>query len=104
MNPFAALIDPRRCLPTLSGRIAKKKVICPKYVEACAETPWDLTAAEARVMRELTKVGSNKEIARRLGLAVKTVELCLAQALRKMGEDNRVLGALKWDRVMNGSD
>lgn len=63
--------------------------------------PWNLPPRQTEIMRLLVNGetgGSNKHIARHLGIAVKTVEEHIRRAMRNMGCRNRVLAAIAWDR------
>jgi len=60
--------------------------------------PWNLRPSERRVMSALVRHGCNKRIAAETGLLLTTIESELASARKRMGQSNRVLSALMWDR------
>lgn len=68
-----------------------------------AADPWDLSHFQRRVMSALVKTGCNKAIARETGQKLKTIECQLRMAKLKMGQPNRVLAALMWERFERGA-
>ena len=62
--------------------------------------PLNLTPREFEVVNILCAVGSNKLIARQLGISVYTVSIMIHRACQKAGVNDRVTLALKWDRMM----
>ena len=66
---------------------------------ACATERWGLTTREAEVLELLAEGEGNKCIARRLGVAPRTVEVHVGAILRKAKADSRArLVALFWTR------
>ncbi|RMG19500.1 MAG: LuxR family transcriptional regulator [Deltaproteobacteria bacterium] len=54
-----------------------------------AQARYGLTRRESEVLTELLRGASNKEIARRIGCATRTVEDHVARILRKLGASSR---------------
>ncbi len=60
--------------------------------------PWGLTPAQAAAMDALCLHGRNDATARALGISARTLEMHLLHAREAMGEPERLLAAIKWDR------
>jgi DNA-binding NarL/FixJ family response regulator len=54
------------------------------------EGRWQLTSREAEVVRLVGRGLSNREVARQLGLSVRTVEFHMGNVLEKLGAHNRI--------------
>lgn len=81
-------------------------VVCesPELVGRCelraATERWRLTAREVEVVALIAYGEPNKEIARRLGVALRTVEVHVTSVLRKANVDSRArLIAYFWTRT-----
>jgi DNA-binding NarL/FixJ family response regulator len=72
--------------PALAGRVVEGFVGDP----AAADAPPELSDREAEVLRLIALGFSNKEIAARLDLSVKTVETYKARSMQKLGLRGRV--------------
>lgn len=59
-----------------------------------AATRWSLSSREAAILRLITEGQSNKQIARRLGIAEATVKAHMKTILRKVGAKNRTQAAV----------
>lgn len=60
--------------------------------------PWGLTARQCDVLDALAKTGCDKRAARLVGIDPRTVENHTAEARKRMGNTNRMLAVLAWDR------
>lgn len=67
---------------------------------AVVPNPWDLSPRMAQAMDLLVDVGDCSEVAKRMGVAPKTVEQHMLQVSIKMGNQyrNRVQRIVAWDR------
>jgi DNA-binding NarL/FixJ family response regulator len=74
--------------PAMTSRVAGGLLAGKPHVNA--ETSAKLTERESEVLRLVAVGHSNVEIAARLGIAVKTVEVHKANAMRKLGLTGRV--------------
>jgi DNA-binding NarL/FixJ family response regulator len=74
--------------PVVTGRIVETAVGRRGTSASSAEK--DLSAREQEVLQLIAWGHANKEIAHRLDLSVKTVEVHKANAMRKMGMKNRI--------------
>jgi DNA-binding NarL/FixJ family response regulator len=74
--------------PALAGKVVGSFVRTPAGKEGVPEGG-DLSDREAEVVRLIAAGYSNKEIASRLGLSVKTVETYKARSMEKLGLDSR---------------
>jgi DNA-binding CsgD family transcriptional regulator len=66
---------------------------------------WNLTPRQAEIMALLVSgatAGTNKHIARHLGIDARTVEEHMRRAMAKMNASNRVQAAILWDRWATG--
>jgi DNA-binding NarL/FixJ family response regulator len=72
--------------PTLAGKVVGGFVRNPATGTPAGE---DLSERETEVIRLLARGHSNKEIAARLGLSIKTVETYRARSLEKLGLNSR---------------
>lgn len=70
--------------PRRSARDAVVEPVCTA-VKSLATRSWGLTAAEARVLRELLQGRTRQEIASKLGLSVETVRTQVKSLFRKLG-------------------
>ena len=61
-------------------------------------SPWGLTPRQAEVMDALIEHGSNKLVARALGMTVQNVECHITRANKKLGGGSRLARAVAWDR------
>lgn len=61
-----------------------------------------LTFRECQALDELIAHGCNKTAARQMGVSIRTLELHLQHAYRKMDVDNRIQAAILWDRFKSG--
>ncbi|WP_212523122.1 response regulator transcription factor [Actibacterium sp. MT2.3-13A] len=89
-------------LPGASGGAQAGHGAVPGVVPAPdlpAVRPPELTGREWQVCCEVSKGSSNKQIARRLGIAVNTVNVHVGSIMRKLGVHNRTQIAL---RIANG--
>jgi DNA-binding NarL/FixJ family response regulator len=75
--------------PSIAGRVMGGYVGKADRA-ASASTESTLTERESEVLRQIAWGYSNKEIAQRLTLSVKTVEAHKANAMRKLGIGNRI--------------
>ncbi|MGH3747927.1 MAG: response regulator transcription factor, partial [Micromonosporaceae bacterium] len=67
----------------------------PSPAPAASQTPGaELTARESQVLRCLASGMSNKQIARSLGISVRTVTVHVSNLLRKTGAASRTEAAL----------
>jgi DNA-binding NarL/FixJ family response regulator len=73
--------------PVLAGKVVGSFVRNPAGKGVSADG--DLSEREAEVVRLIAAGHSNKEIARRLSLSVKTVETYKARSMEKLGLDSR---------------
>jgi DNA-binding NarL/FixJ family response regulator len=73
--------------PALAGKVVGSFVRVP--VKKSVPEGGDLSDREAEVVRLIAAGYSNKEIAGRLGLSVKTVETYKARSMEKLGLDSR---------------
>ena len=73
--------------PVLAGKVVGSFVRNPSGKGASADD--DLSEREAEVVRFIAAGHSNKEIARRLSLSVKTVETYKARSMEKLGLESR---------------
>lgn len=62
----------------------------------------DLTFRECQALDELIAHGCNKTAAKQIGVSVRTLELHLCNAYRKLDVVNRIQAALVWDRFKRG--
>ena len=58
----------------------------------------DLTFRECQALNELIAHGCNKTAAKHMGVSIRTLELHLSHAYRKMDVSNRIQAVLAWDR------
>ena len=58
----------------------------PAKTQPSVNNPWALSACEIRTLELLIELGSQKAVARALGLSLRTVEVALANVCGKMGE------------------
>jgi DNA-binding NarL/FixJ family response regulator len=72
----------------LTARVAG--AFMTKHTRQIASTPVSITAREAEVLRLIALGHSNKEIAARLDISVKTVEVHKANAMRKLSLRGRI--------------
>lgn len=68
--------------------------------------PWNLPPRQAEILDLLTGMsnGTNKHIARELGIDHRTVEEHIRRAQNRMNTESRVQAALAWDRWRRGSE
>jgi DNA-binding CsgD family transcriptional regulator len=64
--------------------------------------PWNLSLREHRSLDELISHGCNKTAAKHMGVSVRTLELYLYKAYRKMDVVNRLQAVLAYDRWRQG--
>lgn len=114
MNVFAALIDPPAIhVPAgvVKRKAARRVPKCPgdpRYTRKLYDlpqiaNPWDLTPHQAEMLRLAVLGLSNHEIATKLGLKVKTVDIHFTNLYGRMEAVepepvNRVRAAVLWDR------
>ena len=58
----------------------------------------NLTFRECQALDELITHGCNKPAAKQMGVSIRTLELHLSRAYRKMDVSNRIQAVLTWDR------
>lgn len=58
----------------------------------------NLTFRECQALDELIVHGCNKTAAKNLGVSIRTLEVYLCNAYRKMDVSNRIQAVLVWDR------
>lgn len=107
MNFFAGLIDRPATNPEPKSskpkRESKPQMRQKLHGVPAVVNPWHLTPHQAFIMGYLALGLGNQEIADRVGLKVKTVELHTRNAYERMqvielGVINRVRAAVLWDR------
>lgn len=64
--------------------------------------PWGLDGRHTTLLQHLIEGCSNDEIAKRMGVAVKTAEMYRTQAFEAMGARNCVQAAVMFDRFITG--
>lgn len=60
--------------------------------------PWGLAPREAKVMTLMLARGSQKGVARAMGISINTVVTYLREARRKMAPPHKLAHFLMWDR------
>jgi DNA-binding NarL/FixJ family response regulator len=88
-----------------NGRsVPKPVVIEPKVLQSSSDSdePICLTIREREIAKEICRGISDKEIARRLGIAVNTVNVHTSAIRRKMGVKNRTQIALRFSGPTHG--
>lgn len=63
-----------------------------------APNPWGITFAEAAALDAVCITGCNKLAAAMLSVSLKTIEQNVRSARDRMGERQRIIALLKWDR------
>lgn len=86
---FAGLMTPMVDRPNVARECVHREKV---------ENQWGLSAIECRVMDVMLETGRNVIVAERLGLSAKTVDCHVANIVRKMGVENRILAILAWYR------
>jgi FixJ family two-component response regulator len=81
----------------MRGRRLRGQLV-PGEASMIAQWISTLTPREAQTVRAVIDTGCNKGAARALGIAVKTVDFYLHQALRKSGLAFRVRMLIEYDR------
>jgi DNA-binding CsgD family transcriptional regulator len=88
-----------------NGRsVTKPVVIEPKVLQSSSDSDESicLTIREREIAKEICRGISDKEIARRLGIAVNTVNVHTSAIRRKMGVKNRTQIALRFSGPTHG--
>lgn len=62
------------------------------------DIPWPLTPRQIEMLDLLCELGTQKAVARKLGISHKTVESHLGRVRETMGVKTMVPAVLKWDR------
>lgn len=89
MNPWNTLLAPVRIPPSDgTGRV--------HYIDTDS---WGLTRGQVQILGDLVKLGSTREVARKLGKSIKTIEEQCARARQKMGARSNLEAALMFDRM-----
>ena len=64
--------------------------------------PWGLTESQQQVLAAMIEHGTDKAVARVLGLQPQTVKTKMWHIRQRMGASTKVVAAVMWDRFTRG--
>jgi DNA-binding CsgD family transcriptional regulator len=86
------------------SKLALREGLRPKRVYIAYANPWNLSSRQYETLLRLTEHGLLKQAADKMGVSKDTLEATLHAAKRKIGESNRTLAILKFDRWYRGAN
>lgn len=66
--------------------------------------PWNLTERQYQALQRVWLGESDKEIARHMGIGYRSVEQLVKYVLVKLNAKNRIVAAVMYERLKNGSN